>query len=271
MSMLIAAASIALAAVFLLAGGYRVLKAAHTRPAQPTGHAHAGGNSHGTLERAVLKSISGTITLLVRAGVPVGPIMLLTVRGRKTGMPRTNPVDVFRHDGGYWLIATHTADANWIRNLRAAGEGRLARGLRRLEFTAAELPAAEAGAALMQIAGPRLARPVGGLVLRQTLGVPADAPLPDFTRVAADHPVFRLTIRDSARAGVAPGRSAAPHDADKSPMLAFVAISSGALLAAVHVILGAVGAVTRPEWISGLALGLIITGAGNHRRIFGKH
>jgi deazaflavin-dependent oxidoreductase (nitroreductase family) len=270
MFMLIAAAAVVLAVVVLLTGGYRVLKAARTTPAQPAGHPHAGARSHGTLERVALKSIGGTMKLLVRIGIPVGPVMLLTVRGRKTGLPRTNPVDLFRHDGGYWLIATHTAHASWIRNLRAAGEGTLARGRRRLEFTAAEIPADEAGTALMQIAGPRLARPLGGLVLRQTLGLPAYASPRDFTRAAAGHPVFRLTIRDSAGANAAAGRSATLHDRSKSSMPAVTAIIFGALLAVVHVALGAVGTVTRPEWISGLALGLIIAGTGNHLRIFGK-
>jgi deazaflavin-dependent oxidoreductase (nitroreductase family) len=126
--------------------------------------------------------------------------MMLTVRGRKSGLPRTNPVDLFQQDGTYWLIATHFADASWVRNLRAAGEGTLTRGHRQLEFTAAELPQDQAGAALMRIAGPRLAKPLGGLVLRQTIGLAPDAPLADFISAAADHPVFRLTIRTSAQA-----------------------------------------------------------------------
>jgi deazaflavin-dependent oxidoreductase (nitroreductase family) len=205
-------------AVLALAGGYRVLKAAHTQPTRSAGHPQAdgsahgghsrsGGHSHGTLEKLVLKSVGGTIVRLVRLGVPVGPVMMLTVRGRKTGLPRTNPVDLFQQDGGYWLVATHRADASWVRNLRAAGEGTLARGRRRLEFTAAELPQDEAGAALMRIAGPRLAKPLGGLVLRQTIGLTADAPQADFVRAAVDHPVFRLSIR-GARDLNAPGHTA---------------------------------------------------------------
>jgi hypothetical protein len=50
----------------------------------------------------------------------------------------------------------------------------------------------------MRIAGPRLAKPLGGLVLRQTIGLAPDAPLADFTGAAADHPVLRLTIRTVA-------------------------------------------------------------------------
>ena len=32
-------------------------------------------------------------------GVRVGPVMMLTVRGRKSQLPRSNPVDLFEQDG----------------------------------------------------------------------------------------------------------------------------------------------------------------------------
>jgi deazaflavin-dependent oxidoreductase (nitroreductase family) len=285
---LLAAAAVVLA-ILVLAGGYRVLKTAHrrpahTRPGQLPGRPHPGSHSNSGLERIVLKSVGGTITLLVRLGIPVGPVRLLTVRGRTTGLPRTNPVDLFLQDGGYWLIATHSADASWIRNLRAAGEGTLDRGRRRLAFTAAELPQDEAGTALLRIAGPRLARPLGGLVLRQTLGLTADASPAEFDRAAAGHPVFRLTIRGSTQDLDAPGHAAPVAAADggirhggpvrsrssKAAVAAVAAIGLGGLLAAVHLFLGATGLVTWPEWIGGLAFGLIVAGAGNHLRIFGR-
>jgi len=37
--------------------------------------------------------------LLLRAGVPVGRMSLLTVRGRKTGQPRTTPVWLAEYEG----------------------------------------------------------------------------------------------------------------------------------------------------------------------------
>jgi len=43
-------------------------------------------------------------TILVRAGVKVGPIHLLTVRGRTSGQPRTTPVAaVEQHGSAIWL------------------------------------------------------------------------------------------------------------------------------------------------------------------------
>ena len=85
------------------------------------------------------------IGFLLLRGVRLGPMMLLTVRGRRTGQPRTNPVDLFERDDRRWLVSTHGAgDSNWVRNLRAAGEGTLARGKHRLSFTAVELEPGDA-------------------------------------------------------------------------------------------------------------------------------
>ena len=130
---------------------------------------------------------------LLRAGVPMGPMILLTVRGRTTGLPRTTPVDLFERDGRRWLVATHGGDnSNWVRNLRAAGEGILTRGRRREAIAAAELTPEEAGPVLKEVLAPRLASPTRGFVLRHTLDVMPDASLDDFISATRFHPVFEL-------------------------------------------------------------------------------
>ncbi len=75
--------------------------------------------------------------MLLRIGVRMtifGPMMLLTVRGRKTGKPRTIPVDLHEHNGRRFLIATHGA-GNWVHHLRAAGEGILSLGWSQQAFS----------------------------------------------------------------------------------------------------------------------------------------
>src|SRR5438105_12992238 len=42
---------------------------------------------------------------LLAAGVPMGPDVLLTIRGRKTGLPRTTPVTIAENSGRRGLIA----------------------------------------------------------------------------------------------------------------------------------------------------------------------
>jgi deazaflavin-dependent oxidoreductase (nitroreductase family) len=120
-------------------------------------------------------------------------MILLTVRGRKTGQPRTAPVDLFEHEGQRFLVSTHGGvGANWVRNLRTVGEGSLARGHLRQAFSATELSPEVAGPLLKPALGPRLASPVRGFVLRRTLSIHADASVEDFISVARSHPVFAL-------------------------------------------------------------------------------
>ena len=50
-------------------------------------------------------------------------VLLLTVAGRKSGLPHTVPVAYVERDGDYYLAATaggQPQEPQWIRNLRAA-------------------------------------------------------------------------------------------------------------------------------------------------------
>ncbi len=256
----IAVAAAAAAAVL----AYRVLKAVHSRPpahpAAPGGHSHAhtSATRRGPLERAVLATVTRLIRLMLRLGIAPGPMRMLGVRGRTTGITRTNPVDVYSGGDRSILVATHDANANWVRNLRAAGEGTLARGRRRWTFTAAELSREESAQVLREVLSPRLTRPLAGLVLRQTLNLAPDAGHADFTRAATSHPVFELAVTP------VPGT---PARRRSGPV---IAITAGLAVMAVHAVLGTVGVMTAPEWISGAIIGLLIAGAGNHARIFGR-
>ena len=80
---------------------------------------------------------------LIRMGVPLGPNALLTVRGRKSGLMRTNPVAVLARGGRRWVIGTF-GEVNWVRILRAAREAVLTTGRRRQSVHAVELTQAEA-------------------------------------------------------------------------------------------------------------------------------
>jgi len=143
----------------------------------------------------LMRAGSRVVAWLLRLGVPVsllGPMMLLTVRGRTSGQPRTVPGDVHDLDGRRYLIATHGV-GDWVLNLRAAGEGTLRLGRTRIPFTATELPPTEAG--------PITRRALGSLVaasgwrstgVRSNLGVQPGSADPDYVAAAHDHPVFEV-------------------------------------------------------------------------------
>ena len=46
---------------------------------------------------------------------------VLTHVGRRSGATYHSPVNLFRHDGAYVFACTYGADAQWVRNVLAAG------------------------------------------------------------------------------------------------------------------------------------------------------
>ena len=124
-------------------------------------------------------------TALLRAGLKLGTMSLLTVRGRKSGLPRTTPVSVGERDGQRWLIAAF-GEVDWVRNLRAAGEATLQRGPRPEHILVKELSAEEAAPILKEsLAG------APGFLLKNFEVTPASS-IEAFEREAHHHPVFLL-------------------------------------------------------------------------------
>jgi deazaflavin-dependent oxidoreductase (nitroreductase family) len=124
-------------------------------------------------------------TPLLRAGVKISINALLTVRGRKSGQPRTTPVAVIELNGQRYLIAAFGI-ADWVRNLRAAGAATLTRGRRSEAISVVELPPAEAAPLLKAClaTGPGFVRPY--------FDATPESSLEDFKREALRHPVFQV-------------------------------------------------------------------------------
>jgi deazaflavin-dependent oxidoreductase (nitroreductase family) len=138
----------------------------------------------GWATRRILNPImSGLVTL----GLPVKGARVLRVRGRSSGEWRAVPVNPLTFDGGQFLVAPR-GETQWVRNLRAAGGGELRRGRRSQPFTAIELDDADKPAVLRAYLD-EWAWEVGTFFD----GVGADASDAELARIAADHPVFRIT------------------------------------------------------------------------------
>lgn len=131
------------------------------------------------------------IRRLLGAGLPMGPMTLLTVRGRVSGALRTTPVALFQHNGRRWLTATF-GETNWTRNLRAAGEGTIQHGGRREHVAAVELEPEQGGAVLEEVLAPRLRSPLQAAFLRKFYALSARSTRDDFIHEAQRHPVFEL-------------------------------------------------------------------------------
>lgn len=69
------------------------------------------------------RMVNRVFLVMTRLGIGKGYRHILTVRGRKTGRPFSNPVDVMQSDGQRWLVAAYGV-TSWVRNTRKAGQVR---------------------------------------------------------------------------------------------------------------------------------------------------
>lgn len=137
----------------------------------------------GLLTRTVLNPLVAGLT---RLGLPLAGSAVLGVRGRTTGELRTTPVNPLTLDGTRYLVAAR-GHTQWVRNLRAAGEGELRVGRRVEHVRAAELPDAEKVPVLRAYLRA-WAWEVGAFFD----GVDADSPDEVLLAAAPRHPVFAL-------------------------------------------------------------------------------
>jgi len=103
----------------------------------------------------------------------------LTVPGRRTGRLQRVPVIPVEYAGARYLVSPR-GKTDWVRNLRAAGQGELAGREGGEQFRATEVPVEDRPAIIAAC------RAVAGRAVKSLFQA-----LPD----PADHPVFRIDAR----------------------------------------------------------------------------
>jgi deazaflavin-dependent oxidoreductase (nitroreductase family) len=126
------------------------------------------------------------VTLPMRMGISVLGSRVLEVPGRSTGEPRRTPVNLLALDGQRYLVAPR-GETQWVRNLRASGNGRLLLGRRGEPFSAVEL-GDEEKAPILRAYLKRWKAEVGVFFD----GVGPDSSEDEMREAAPKHPVFRL-------------------------------------------------------------------------------
>jgi deazaflavin-dependent oxidoreductase (nitroreductase family) len=126
------------------------------------------------------------IAWLTRRGISVWGSRELRVKGRKSGEWRAVPVNLLTFEDQRYLVAPR-GETQWVRNLRAAGTGELRVGKRVEAFRGVEVADAEKPPMLR--AYLRRWKMEVGVFFD---GVSAKSPDADVTRIAPDHPVFRV-------------------------------------------------------------------------------
>jgi deazaflavin-dependent oxidoreductase (nitroreductase family) len=154
----------------------------------------------------VFRWIGPLVRLLLRRGLGE-PNVLLTVRGRRSGEPRTTPVAMFEL-GDRRFVEAAFGEGDWVRNLRASGEAVIRRGLWSQAVRAVELPPETAGKLLhdtlagfsrrrllRSLLGPSV-RPPAAILYRYRLRI--DDQLGDYVSHARRCPLFELFPSEEA-------------------------------------------------------------------------
>jgi len=134
------------------------------------------------------------IRRLLGLGLPFGPNVLLTVRGRTSGAAHTFPVAILEAHGRRF-IQSPFGEVNWVRNLRASGEAVVSRGREHEDVEAIELPPDVAGPILRDALAPFLRSRLTARVLERYFHVAATSTLEAYVATARRHPTFELRAR----------------------------------------------------------------------------
>ena len=129
------------------------------------------------------------VGVLHKLGLSLQGSQTLSVRGRKSGEMRSNPVNPFELNGHTYLLSPR-GTTQWVRNMRVAEEGELLSGRKVRHFTAVEVPD-EDKLPLMRLYMDKWSWEVKGF-----LGIDAKASDEEIKRILPDHPAFVLTFTD---------------------------------------------------------------------------
>lgn len=142
----------------------------------------------------IVPLLNPLMSRLMRAGLPAGPNVLLTVTGRRTGVPRTFPVALLKVDGRMFVQSPYGA-VDWVRNLRVAGRAALGHGDGDTPVDAIELTPEEGGPILREALVPYRRNRIVARLARVFVPLAADATPEDHVRHVRSHPMFELMPR----------------------------------------------------------------------------
>ena len=128
---------------------------------------------------------------LLAIGLPMGPNVLMTVRGRKSGKAYSFPVATLEVEGREYLFSPF-GEVQWVANLRASGEAIIRRGRTNRRMTAVELTPEAAAPMLEAGMRPVMGMPMFGAMIAGWYGVDRSSTSADYLASARQHPAFEL-------------------------------------------------------------------------------
>lgn len=134
-----------------------------------------------SIDRRIVDRI---ITWLLRFGLAPKSYYLLTVQGRRSGLPRSKPVALVEEEDRRWLVAPY-GDVDWVLNARAAGKVCLSRGHKSETLLITELPPDKSVPVLKEYVTQYA-------ITQPYFEVKSESPVEKFIKEASLHPVFKL-------------------------------------------------------------------------------
>ncbi len=118
-------------------------------------------------------------------GMTPSRMITLEVKGRRSGEVRSTVINSVEYEGERYFVSPR-GEAEWVRNVRAAGGRAVVRRRGRNQVLLEELPAEERAPIIKKYLGEN------AMATKQHFGVDPKAELPAFEEIAARHPVFRI-------------------------------------------------------------------------------
>jgi deazaflavin-dependent oxidoreductase (nitroreductase family) len=144
----------------------------------------------GNRPNRLARMINGASARLAAAGIGPAQLAVLEITGRRTGKTISFPIVVADYQGERYLVSMLGEGTNWVRNVRAEGGRAVLRRGSREVIRLDEVDQGQRAAILRRYLecapGARSHIPVG-----------RGAPLEEFERIAAEYPVFRVTVPES--------------------------------------------------------------------------
>ena len=135
----------------------------------------------------VTQTFNRFMSWLASLGLMPSDTITLEVKGRRSGMVRSNVVTWVKQDGERYLVSPR-GESEWVRNVRAADGEAVIRHRGRQRVRLEEVPAEERA----PIIKAYLAKTA--MATRQHFGVDPKAEIKEFEAIAGRHPVFRIVM-----------------------------------------------------------------------------
>ena len=137
----------------------------------------------------VTQTFNRFMSWLASLGLMPSDTVTLEVKGRRSGMVRSNVVTWVKQDGERYLVSPG-GESEWVRNVRAADGEAVIRHRGRQRVRLEEVPAEERA----PIIKAYLAKTA--MATRAHFGVDPKAEIEEFEAIAGRHPVFRMVMVD---------------------------------------------------------------------------